>query len=179
METFGDRVREARKKRGMTQKQLAAASGLSQTTISDIERGRNASSADIVALARAVGVSAEWLADGRGPRTLLTPDLPPAEGVNAAALATAQVGHEGGTLLTGLSPAPDRKGRVPLISNVQAGHWTHAWSAFVFARTADSFELFGFDFYRWRDDYLLLNWLLPPFVVLAAAFAYRWIKRAE
>lgn len=54
-----------------------------------------------------------------------------------------------------------------------------AWSAFVFARTADSFELFGFDFYRWRDDYLLLNWLLPPFVVLAAAFAYRWIKRAE
>ena len=36
-----------------------------------------------------------------------------------------------------------------------------------------------FDFYRWRDDYLLLNWLLPPFVVLAAAFAYRWIKRAE
>lgn len=126
METFGDRVREARKKRGMTQKQLAAASGLSQTTISDIERGRNASSADIVALARAVGVSAEWLADGRGPRTLLTPDLPPAEGVNAAAPADAQGGHEGGTLLTGLSPAPDPKGRVPLISNVQAGHWTHA-----------------------------------------------------
>lgn len=68
METFGDRVREARKKRGMTQKQLASASGLSQTTISDIERGRNDSSADIVPLARALGVNAEWLADGRGPR---------------------------------------------------------------------------------------------------------------
>lgn len=127
METFGDRVREARKKRGMTQKQLAAASGLSQTTISDIERGRNASSADIVALARAVGVSAEWLADGRGPRTLLAQESTPAPAPGSyAALAAAQGGHEGGTLLTGLSPAPDRKGRVPLISNVQAGHWTHA-----------------------------------------------------
>lgn len=52
----------------MTQKQLASASGLSQTTISDIERGRNDSSADIVPLARALGVNAEWLADGRGPR---------------------------------------------------------------------------------------------------------------
>lgn len=54
-----------------------------------------------------------------------------------------------------------------------------AWSVFVFARTATSFELLGFDLYRWRDDYLLLNWLLPPVVFAGAAIAYRWIKRAQ
>lgn len=70
MEKFADRVRRARKDAGLTQKQLAAASGLSQTTISDIERGRNETSADVVALARALKVLAEWLADGKGPRTL-------------------------------------------------------------------------------------------------------------
>lgn len=65
MSTFADRVREARVAKGLTQKGLASASGLSQTTISDIERGRNSSSADIVSLSRALGVSAEWLADGK------------------------------------------------------------------------------------------------------------------
>ena len=70
MESFADRVRSARKSAGLTQKQLATISGLSQTTISDIERGRNETSADVVALARTLGVLAEWLADGKGPRTL-------------------------------------------------------------------------------------------------------------
>lgn len=70
MKTFADRVRAARKAAGLTQKQLAAKSGLSQTTISDIERGRNETSADVVALARALKVLAEWLADGKGPRNL-------------------------------------------------------------------------------------------------------------
>lgn len=101
METFGYRVRAARKTRGMTQTQLAAASGLSQTTISDIERGRNASSADIVALARALDVRAEWLADGRGPRSL------------------SSFSDE-----ANVAPAYAMKGRVPLISSVQAGMWT-------------------------------------------------------
>ena len=80
MDTFADRVRSARSAAKLTQKKLAAASGLSQTTISDIERGRNATSADIVALARALGVLAEWLADGRGPRSLNeATGLPPAQ----------------------------------------------------------------------------------------------------
>lgn len=74
METFGSRVRETRKALKWTQKQLATAAGLSQTTISDIERGRNDSSADIIALARALRVSAEWLAEGRGPKTLTDRD---------------------------------------------------------------------------------------------------------
>lgn len=61
------------------------------------------------------------------PGTLLVQESAPTPAPGSyAALAAAQGGHEGGTLLTGLSPAPDRKGMVPLISSVQAGHWTHA-----------------------------------------------------
>lgn len=70
METFAHRVRQSRKAAGLTQRELALKTGLSQTTISDIERGRNETSADIVALARALRVLAEWLADGKGPRAL-------------------------------------------------------------------------------------------------------------
>lgn len=64
METFSDRVKKSRKAAKLTQTQLAKVSGLSQATISDIERGRNASSRDVVALASALKVSAEWLTNG-------------------------------------------------------------------------------------------------------------------
>lgn len=77
------------------------------------------------AIERDCGLPPGWL--DVAPGTLLVQEATPAPAPGSyAALATAQGGHEGGTLLTGLSPAPDRKGRVPLISNVQAGHWTHA-----------------------------------------------------
>lgn len=66
METFADRVRAARKAAKLNQKQLATKSGLSQTTISDIERGRNEGSRDIFALAKALKVNAEWLQRGVG-----------------------------------------------------------------------------------------------------------------
>jgi transcriptional regulator with XRE-family HTH domain len=62
--TFGERVREARKSLKLTQKQLAKKSGLSQTTISDIERGRNAASKEILQLAQALHQSAEYLQFG-------------------------------------------------------------------------------------------------------------------
>ena len=76
---------------------------------------------------KAFGKPIGWL-DAERPRTgtFLTPDLPPVKGVSAAALAATQGGHEGGTLLTGLSPSAERTGRVPLISWVQAGDWSYA-----------------------------------------------------
>lgn len=64
MKTFGERVRETRKKLKLTQGQLAKLSGMAQATLSDIERGKNAGSRDIVALANALKVSAEWLING-------------------------------------------------------------------------------------------------------------------
>lgn len=49
-------VREARRHRGLTQDELAAASGVDQTTISDLETGRNTNPSynTIQSLARAL-----------------------------------------------------------------------------------------------------------------------------
>lgn len=86
MGTFGERLREARKEAKLTQGQLASKSGLSQTTISDIERGRNAGSTEAPALAAVLGVEALWLSDGKLPKyrsvrepgddTVINPDIP-------------------------------------------------------------------------------------------------------
>lgn len=70
MTTFAERVKEERKKAGLNQQQLAKVSGLSQTTISDIERSRNESSRDLVTLAHALNVSAEWLITGLGDKQI-------------------------------------------------------------------------------------------------------------
>jgi transcriptional regulator with XRE-family HTH domain len=54
-EALGRAVREARQKRGLTQEQLAEASGIGPTYISDIERGvRNPSYELLVTLAKAL-----------------------------------------------------------------------------------------------------------------------------
>lgn len=66
METFASRVRARRKSLHLSQKDLAKKAKLSQTTISDIERGRNDGSRDMVGLARALQCRAEWLETGRG-----------------------------------------------------------------------------------------------------------------
>jgi SOS-response transcriptional repressor LexA len=64
--TFGDRVHERREAREMSQEQLAKASGVSQSTIAQIESGRNKGTKHILKLATALGVSPEWLESGRG-----------------------------------------------------------------------------------------------------------------
>lgn len=54
---FGNRVRLARTDAGMSQEDLAAASGLHRTYVSSLERGqRNVSVANVVRLARALQV---------------------------------------------------------------------------------------------------------------------------
>jgi transcriptional regulator with XRE-family HTH domain len=65
MNELGKRLRDARNARGLTQKDLARKSGVSQATISDIERGRNESSKELPALAMALGVSVDALVTGR------------------------------------------------------------------------------------------------------------------
>lgn len=58
------RVRELRKRAGMTQKALADATGLCQSAISRIERGqRDVSLATLSAIARALGVPVKSLLD--------------------------------------------------------------------------------------------------------------------
>jgi phage repressor protein C with HTH and peptisase S24 domain len=63
--TVGDRIKELRRLKGLTQQKLAGLAGLSQVTISDIERGRNKGSREIVRIAEALGASPTFLSTGR------------------------------------------------------------------------------------------------------------------
>ncbi|OOS22750.1 helix-turn-helix domain-containing protein [Moraxella lincolnii] len=67
--TLGDRLKKARKDAKMTQKELLVAAGMkSQGQISDLENGRNKSSTSLPEIAKALGVSYEWLAYGKDPK---------------------------------------------------------------------------------------------------------------
>lgn len=70
MNTLADRLKEARKDAGLTQRELAQAAGIQQPVISQIEKGTNLQSAHIAKLAHACGVEALWLSEGRGPKFL-------------------------------------------------------------------------------------------------------------
>jgi len=61
---FGDRLREIRKQKGLSQEGLAFKCGLHRTYISDIERGsRNISLKNIERIARSLGISPKALLD--------------------------------------------------------------------------------------------------------------------
>ncbi len=60
-----DRLLKARKEKGYSREALAERAGVSISTITFLENGRNKSSKFIVEIARALGVSAEWLKDGK------------------------------------------------------------------------------------------------------------------
>jgi len=61
---FGDKLRELRKQKGLSQEDLALKSGLHRTYISDIERGsRNLSLKNIDKIAKALGLPTKSLLD--------------------------------------------------------------------------------------------------------------------
>jgi transcriptional regulator with XRE-family HTH domain len=69
LKTFGRSVRSLRKRRGLSQEDLAEVCGLSRNYISDIERGvRNPGLLALVALARALRVPLRELIEEIEPR---------------------------------------------------------------------------------------------------------------
>ena len=91
-----ERIKELRKKHGLTQQQVGERIGASRASVSQWESGDVSPSADyLVALARVFGVSAHWLSTGKGS--------PEPSNVEPATL--------------------PQGGKVPIISYVQAGHW--------------------------------------------------------
>jgi transcriptional regulator with XRE-family HTH domain len=66
VKTFSDRLRYARRLRGITQKALARAGGLSQSAIASYESGQRQSSRAVFKLASALKVNPNWLDTGRG-----------------------------------------------------------------------------------------------------------------
>jgi phage repressor protein C with HTH and peptisase S24 domain len=75
--TTGERMKRARAElevalnRKISQKELAKLAGVSQTTIADLERGRNDGSAHIAKIAKALNVNPIWLTDGTGKKEII------------------------------------------------------------------------------------------------------------
>lgn len=65
MNTLGERLLMARKAKKMTQQELAKKARVAQATVSDIERGRNQTTIEAPALAKALGVSVDYLLLGK------------------------------------------------------------------------------------------------------------------
>lgn len=71
MRTFAERLKATREEKTpeLSQMDLAKLSGVSQTTISNIESGRNNGSKFTIKLAAALGVRPQWLEDETGPKS--------------------------------------------------------------------------------------------------------------
>ena len=66
MPTVGERIREIREKRGMTQENLAEAAGLSKSFLSEVENDKsNISSQILLRIANELGASMDYLLDGK------------------------------------------------------------------------------------------------------------------
>ncbi|MGB5955404.1 LexA family transcriptional regulator [Pseudomonas sp.] len=63
---YSQRLKAARKHAKLTQAELSKAVGITQASISDLERGKSASSTFSASIARICGVSALWLETGEG-----------------------------------------------------------------------------------------------------------------
>lgn len=91
-----ERIKDLRKKHGLTQQKLGELVGVSKASISQWESGEHSPSGDNLAvLSKALGVSAHWLATGKG-----SPESSNVEFVKLV-----------------------QELRIPIISYVQAGHW--------------------------------------------------------
>ena len=67
VKNFSERLRHARQQRGLSQAELARLCNLSQSAISNYESGARRDAREILDLAKALNVSAQWLKSGLGP----------------------------------------------------------------------------------------------------------------
>lgn len=64
--SIGERIRDARKRAKLTQKQLAVKIGISQGALSELETGASEGTTYVASFASALGVNALWLETGKG-----------------------------------------------------------------------------------------------------------------
>jgi transcriptional regulator with XRE-family HTH domain len=74
--TIAERLKHAREALKLSQGEVAAAAGVSQGTIGNIESGLRKNPRELLAIAEAVKVTPQWLKTGKDKSQLLKPDLP-------------------------------------------------------------------------------------------------------
>lgn len=94
--SLGDRLNQRLEELGWSQSLLAKRAGISQSAVNKISLDQVTETRKLGVIAQALGLRPEWLATGRGPRTLIDADPEPSKG-------------------------PSIRSWVPLISWVQAG----------------------------------------------------------
>ena len=99
--SVGDRVRERRTALGLSQPQLAKkVGGITYQAIQQLEAGGGTK--HLVGIARALGVTAEWLQDGHGPLPARTAPAPRPTGLEKLkVLGMAECGPDGWSLWNG------------------------------------------------------------------------------
>lgn len=105
---FKDRLKAARRHANLNQAELAQRAGITQTSISDLERGKSKATAHVAKIASVCGVDALWLSDGKGEMV---------RRVTAQADEPANVA---------MAAQPNMMFRYPVISWVAAGAWAEA-----------------------------------------------------
>lgn len=120
---FKDRLKAARRHADLRQGELAEKAGLTQTSISDLERGKSKATAHVVKIADACGVSAIWLSDDIGPMVVDSKK------------------EESNVSLAAQNP---QSFRYPVISWVAAGAWAEAVEPYP-AGFSDSYEFSEYD----------------------------------
>lgn len=66
--SIAERLKSAREAADLRQEELASRAGVSQGTIANVESGLRKNPRELLAIARALNVNAEWLKSGKGPR---------------------------------------------------------------------------------------------------------------
>lgn len=76
MSEIKDRLREARRNKGLSQARLSKLLGVSQASIAAIEAGRNKRPTNLVSIAKALDVSPYWLETGKEDKEIISNATP-------------------------------------------------------------------------------------------------------
>ena len=68
MDNIGSRIRAEREAQDISRSELAKCAGIAPTTLSNLELGLSKSSTALHKIARRLGVQADWLETGKGPK---------------------------------------------------------------------------------------------------------------
>lgn len=124
---FKDRLKAARRHANLNQAELAQRAGITQTSISDLERGKSKATAHVAKIANVCGVDALWLSDGKGEM-----------------LGRGNSSSAGDSANVSMIEQPNMMFRYPVISWVAAGAWSEAVEPFP-PGFSDRYEMSEYD----------------------------------